>query len=96
MDTGLCRDLVQRSGCEGLFVVGWAEVVQRGVAASVVVEGDPAEHVAAGAGLGCPPSVVDVEFTLEGGEERLGQDVVDDEPIRPIERRTPRRRQASA
>jgi hypothetical protein len=33
VDTGLCRDLVQGSRCEGLFVISGAEVAQRGVAA---------------------------------------------------------------
>jgi hypothetical protein len=54
VDTGLCRDLMQRSRCEGLFVVGGAEVAQRGVAAPVVVEGDPPEDVAAGVGFAGP------------------------------------------
>lgn len=66
------------------------------MAASVVVEGDLPEDVAAGVGLVVPTAVVDVDFTLQRGEERLVQGVVNDEPIRPMERRMPCRWLASA
>lgn len=67
---------MQRSGCEGLFVVGGAAVAECGVPTAVVVEHDPPEHVAAGVGFGYPAAVVDVQLSFEGGEERLGQRVV--------------------
>src|SRR5690348_14549273 len=70
------RDLLNGSGCEALFVVGGAEVAQGRVAAPMVVERDPAEHVAAGVGFACPATVVDVELAFESREERLGEGVV--------------------
>jgi hypothetical protein len=59
-----------------LFVVGWGEHVEGGVAALAVVEGlDVLEHCGLELEPRRPGAAVD-EFFLEGGEERLGDGVV--------------------